>query len=297
MSADARPRRPSLGRGLSALFGDDAATTAPAISTASGVRTLPIADIHPSRLQPRRSFAPEALAELAASIAARGVLQPILVRPAPDGQGYELVAGERRWRAAQAAQLHEIPAIVRALPDRDALELALIENVQRADLNALEEAEGYRRLTAEFGYTQEDVAATVGKSRSHIANLIRLLDLPEAVKTMLAQGEIEAGHARPLLGTPDPVALARQIAAKGLSVREAERLAGAVKEARSGPRGRAKPVAAADPNIAALERELAEITGVKAAIQHGPKGEAGTLSFHYQSLDQLDGLLARLRRT
>ena len=290
-----RPAK-GLGMGLSALLGD--AVRAPAAGEAAseqrgGVRELEIGRIKPNPNQPRMRFSEESIAELAESIAERGVLQPILVRP--DGQGFEIVAGERRWRAAQRAQLHTIPAIVREIDDAGTAEIALIENIQREDLNAIEEAEGYRQLIERFGHTQDAVANLVHKSRSHVANHLRLLDLPDFVRQSLLQGDISMGHARAVVTAPDPEQLTREILAKGLSVRQAEALAKKVKPgagqdmARAVARARAQTV---DADLLALERQLGDMLGLKVAVTH--KGEGGTITLHYSSLDQLDMVCQRL---
>jgi ParB family chromosome partitioning protein len=266
--------------------------TAPAVEPGRGVKTVPVSDLQPSPLQPRRNFDDGELKALAASMKESGVLQPLLVRPRPgEPSGYEIVAGERRWRAAQQAGLHEVPVLVRALGDREALELALVENVQRQDLSALEEAEGYRRLTEEFGHTQEDLARRVGKSRSHVANLMRLLGLPEAVKALLTAGKLTAGHARALLNAPEPLALAEEIVAKGLSVRQAEQLAAGAKPHAAKPPQAPPPK---DADTAALERDLSGRLGLKVAIT--PKGQGGTVAIQYRTLEQLDSLLQRLQQ-
>lgn len=281
----AAPRRRGLGMGLSALLG----TGAEALPAAAPQR-VPIEFLRPSGLQPRRHFDPEELAALADSIRSRGVMQPLLVRRAADPTGgYEIVAGERRWRAAQLAGVHELPVVVHELSDRDALEVALLENVQRQDLTPLEEAEGYRRLIEEFDHTQEALAVALGKSRSHIANLLRLLGLPGEVRARLERGELSAGHARALLGARDPAALAKVVVERGLSVRQTEALVRA--DARRPERRRAK-AAPADPNAQALERDLSSRLGL--AVRLTPKGAGGTLTIAYRSLDQLDGLIRRL---
>lgn len=288
MSADQAKR---LGRGLSALLGDAAAAAvapAPASAATRGVRTIPVGDISPGRLQPRRHFAPEALQELAESIRVQGVLQPIVVRRrGDDANKFELIAGERRWRAAQLAKVHEIPALVRDLTDAEALQIGLVENLQRSDLNPVEEAEAYRRLVEEFGHTQEDVAEAVGKSRSHIANLLRVLELPEGVRAMVADGRISLGHAKLIAGQPDPAALAEQIVARGLSVRATEELIQAAR-----PKKRAQP-APVDANLRDLTQRLRETLGLAAAIEHRPNG-SGRLVINYRSLDQIDDVLRRL---
>ncbi len=278
-----------LGRGLSALLGEGAGP-GPA---SRGQRHLPIGQLEPSPLQPRRHFDASELESLAESIRANGILQPILVRRHPSKPDiHEIVAGERRWRAAQLAKLHEVPVVVRDLANREVLELALVENLQRYDLSALEEAEGYHRLIDEFGLAAEDLARHVGKSRAHIANTLRLLKLPDGVKTLLIEGQISAGHARALLNARDALSLARRVIAEGLSVRQTEALA-----QRSGvtPR-RKKPVPAAkDADTRALERDLARVLGLKVDIAH--RGDAGgSLTIRYRSLEQLDDLIRRLNR-
>ena len=285
-----------LGRGLSALLGSDdvespaAAETGMTAAPAAAPRTAPIEFLHPSALQPRTSFDDEKLEQLAQSIREQGVLQPILVREHRTKTGeFEIVAGERRWRAAQKAQLHEVPIVVRELTDRDTLEIALIENVQRQDLNPIEEARAYRRLMQEFEYTQETLSEHIGKSRPHIANLLRLLDLPDLVREMLADGKLSVGHARPIINLPNVVELAQTIVAKGLSVRDAERLA----QKKKTKYGRvAKPAREKDADTRALERDLTAKLGLKTEIQFDGKG--GALVIHYQSLEQLDELIAKL---
>jgi ParB family transcriptional regulator, chromosome partitioning protein len=277
------PRKRGLGMGLSALLGG-----APELA-AEGARTVPIEFLRPSTLQPRRQFAEDQLAALADSIRAKGVMQPLLVRHAPgDAEQYEIVAGERRWRAAQLAGCHELPVVVYSLSDREALEVALLENVQRQDLTPLEEAEGYRRLIDEFGHTQDELARSLGKSRSHIANLIRLLGLPRPLRAMLESGHLSAGHARALLGARDPTPLARQVAARGLNVRQTEALVRNERPptAPGGPRQR-------DPDAVALERDLSARLGLPVRLQPKARG-GGTLSIDYRSLEQLDGLIRRL---
>jgi ParB family transcriptional regulator, chromosome partitioning protein len=280
-----------LGRGLNALLGD---ARRPAVEPADenrGVREIEVARIRPNPAQPRTHFDEDSLAELAESIATHGVLQPILVRPA--GDGFELIAGERRWRAAQRARLHAIPALVRDSDEGSSAELALIENVQREDLNAIEEAEGYKALISRFGHGQDNVAKLVGKSRSHVANLLRLLDLPEQVRLMLMRGDISMGHARAVLTAPEPEVLAREIADKGLSVRQAEELAKRVRPGAGRDIGRAsarnRPV---DADLAALERQLGDMLGLKVKVVH--KGQGGTVNLTYTSLDQLDMICQRL---
>jgi ParB family chromosome partitioning protein len=283
-----------LGRGLSALIDDSAQikTEAPT-SSGGGVRTIDVARIRPNPAQPRQVFDEQALAELAASIAERGVLQPILVRPVADG--YELVAGERRWRAAQRAQLHEIPAIIREFDEESTAEVALIENIQRENLNAIEEAEAYRQLINRYSHSQEVVGKLVGKSRSHIANLLRLLELPEPVRLMLLRGDISMGHARAIVTAPDPEQLAHQIVDGDLSVRQAEHLA---RKERPGPGsdiGRASARnarRAVDADLEALERQLGDLLGIRVKVTHGKSG--GQVALHYSTLDQLDLICQRL---
>jgi ParB family chromosome partitioning protein len=285
-----KKRVSGLGRGLSALLEE---AQAPPPADGPGVARLAIADISANPAQPRRRFQSEAMDELIASVRAHGVLQPILVRPVGDAR-YEIIAGERRWRAAQAAALHEIPAVVRELDDRTAFEIALIENIQRSDLNAIEEARGYRRLIDEFGHTQQVLAGIVGKSRSHITNLLRLLELPEAVQTMVEEGSLSMGHARALAGATNPEALARRIVAEGLSVRAAEHLAAGERAKPVRPRHALERSAAADPNADALELQLAESLGMPVALSVAPGGESGSLTIRFASLDQLDWLCAKL---
>lgn len=298
-------RRPhGLGRGLSALLGD-VAQEEPIASPAGqgngggaaqargGVQTIDIAQIHPHPEQPRRHFDADALQELADSIAKRGVIQPIIVRPMPGGSGYQIVAGERRWRAAQRAQLHRIPAIVRDFSEAETLEIALVENIQREDLNPIEEAEAYRKLIAEFGHSQEALGRLVGKSRSHVANLMRLLDLPGDVQRAVVEQRLSMGHARALIGAEDCEALARLVEQKGLSVRETEKLVRRAKGGPERPRAALSPPREKDADIAALERHLADILGLRVEIGYR-EGEGGMLSLRYSTLDQLDMLCQRL---
>ncbi|HQF31940.1 MAG TPA: ParB/RepB/Spo0J family partition protein [Hyphomicrobiales bacterium] len=282
---DEGPRR-RLGRGLAALIGE-VDTEVGAIDRARTQRRLPIEFLRPNPRNPRKSFGEEDLADLTRSIKERGVVQPILVRPATDGSdGYEIIAGERRWRAAQRAGLHEVPVYVQEVSDREALELAIIENVQRADLNPLEEAAGYEQLMAEFGYSQTELADVIGKSRSHIANTIRLTKLPEKVRGFIAEGKLTAGHARTLVTLPDPEAAAVRIVEAGLNVREAEALAQA----------EAKPAAKRkidkDADTKALERRLSEVLGLRVEIAH--KGKGGEVKIRYRTLEQLDDVCRRL---
>jgi ParB family transcriptional regulator, chromosome partitioning protein len=284
-------KRPSgLGRGLSSLLGE-VAVEAPVRGGEArngSLQMIPIASIEPHPGQPRRIFQEEALVELAASIQARGVIQPIVVRP--HGHRFQIVAGERRWRAAQRARLHEIPAIVRAFSEEETLEVALVENLQRQDLNAIEEAQAYRRLVDDYSHTQEELARIVHKSRSHVANILRLLDLPPKVQVLVGTGQLTMGHARALITAKDPEALAEEIVRRGLSVREAEKLAKAGKPRKD----KLPPIEykSATADIAALERQLGDLLGLRVAIRHSPKG--GTVSLSYSSLDQLDMICQRL---
>ncbi len=287
-----KKRQSGLGRGLSALL--DEVGSAPADrGTAAAPTRLPLAQIVANPAQPRRQFDSAAMDELIASVRERGLLQPILVRPLPGGR-YEVVAGERRWRAAQAAQLHEVPVVVRELEDSAAFEIALIENIQRVDLNAIEEAEGFARLMRDFGHTQEALAKLVGKARSHVANLLRLLDLPEAVRALVIERKLTMGHARALVSAPDPVALANRVVAEGLSVRATEALAStrtAATPARP-PRNRAHD-AERDANVAALEAQLSDAIGVPVSINMA-NFDSGAVTLRFASLDQLDLISARI---
>ena len=301
-------KRPSgLGRGLNALFGD-AAVEAPVLATpgsaaraapvaGDSVQHIPVGAIRPLPGQPRRHFDETAIAELADSIGLRGLLQPIIVRRAPDGDGYQLVAGERRWRAAQRAGLHQIPALVRELDDAATYEIALVENIQRQDLNAIEEASAYRRLIEDFGHNQEALAKLVGKSRSHVANLMRLLDLPASVQELVGDGSLAMGHARALIGVVDAEAIARRVAKEGLSVRAVEAL---VRAGKGGDAPRQAPLeyksmdgVGRDPDIVAVERHLSELLGIGVAIQYAGEGK-GALTLKFASLDQLDMICQRL---
>lgn len=282
-------KKRGLGRGLTALMNDvrDEASPPPGAAPRRPDLRLPVEKIRPNPDQPRRTFNREALDELAASIREKGIIQPIIVREKPEGSGtYEIVAGERRWRAAQIAQLHDVPVLVRELDDTEVIELAIIENIQRADLNPVEEAQGYRQLMDRFGHTQEKLAEAMGKSRSHIANLIRLLSLPEEVLGYLRDGRLSAGHARALVVLDDPAALARRVVSEGLSVREVERLAKAPPAARRpAARGAEK-----DADTRALEGELSAALRMAVRIDHQPGAEGGTLSIRFSSLEQLDDL-------
>jgi len=297
MTEDTKKR--GLGRGLSALFEDEENDAYG--DAAMKPNKLNIANLRPGTYQPRRHFNDEAIEQLAESIRAHGVLQPLLVRPIGEDE-YEIIAGERRWRASQAAKLHEVPVIIQELTDEEALEIALIENLQRQDLTALEEADGYKQLIDKFGHTQEKLAKQLGKSRSHIANMMRLLSLPVEVKAMLEEGKISAGHARALLTADDPLAVAQRVLAEGLNVRQTERLAAGKEIAKDQEdtvaEAKDKPVAndtprEKDPDTLALEREMTNELGMKLSIDQ--RGEGGRLSIDYKDLDQLDEILARLR--
>ena len=305
-SKPAAAKRPSgLGRGLSALLGD-IQTEAPvsrgtpsagqggtAVAQRDGLSSLPVAELHPHPDQPRRHFDETALQELSDSIRTRGLVQPILVRPAPDGKGWQIVAGERRWRGSQRAGLHEVPCVVRDLDEEETFTIALIENIQRQDLTAIEEAEAYARLRDRLGHAPDAIGKMTGKSRSHVANILRLLDLPGEVRDLVANGSLGMGHARTLVGRPDAIALANQAVSKGWSVRKMEavtRRAEKDEDRRpSGPAG--KP--GGDADIAALESQLADILGLKVRIDHGTDMR-GTLSLDYGNLEQLDMLCQRL---
>jgi len=295
-----RSERGGLGRGLSALMADiETPQTAPAEAETPGSdirapRRVPIDRISPNPDQPRRSFSDSALEELAVSIRAKGIIQPLIVRPDPaDAQRYQIVAGERRWRAAQLARLHDLPVIIREFDDTEVLEVAIIENIQRADLNALEEAQGYRQLIDRFGHTQDQLAQAMGKSRSHIANLMRLLALPDDIQDMLRAGQLSAGHARALLTADDPIGLARKAVAKGWSVRDVEKHAKTGETGAS--RGKTRPVAAAkDADTIALEGDLSANLGMPVSIDHDASTDTGLVSIRYRDLEALDDLIRRL---
>lgn len=282
---------PRLGRGLAALMGDaPSATVTVTIGSATGVTTIPVEHLEPGPFQPRGDFDPASMAELVDSIRARGALQPLLVRPHPETtERYQIIAGERRWRAAQQAGLHTVPTLIRTLTDAEAMAAALVENLQRQDLNAIEEALGFHRLSEEFGLTQERLAEAVGKSRSHVANTMRLRQLPAAVQEEVRKGALSAGHARALLSHPDPAKAALAVIARGLNVRQTEALAPArVAKTDTMPSRRASK----DPETTALERDLSERLGLKVEIAFDGKG--GAVRIHYRSLDQLDGVVALL---
>jgi ParB family chromosome partitioning protein len=285
----AEETRSRLGRGLAALMGDVGAESV--VSDRAGSRPprrVPIEQIRPSPRNPRRTFADEDLSELSQSIKERGIIQPIVVR-ALKGQrdSYEIIAGERRWRAAQKAGLHDVPIVLLDVGDAEALELAIIENVQRTDLNPLEEAAGYQALATDYKHSQDDIATIVGKSRSHVTNTLRLLNLPDSVKAYIADGRLSAGHARTLVGQPNPEELARAIVEKGLNVRQAESLRHERAPAKT---GESKP--RKDADTAAVEKRLSDALGLAVQIRHGARG--GTLQIKYKSLDQLDAVIRRL---
>jgi ParB family chromosome partitioning protein len=312
MSLSPKPR--GLGRGLSALLGDEevAATVAPAPAAAPPAEapapaarplpvraplTLPIGQLKAGRMQPRTTF--EDMEALVDSVKEFGLLQPILVRPvAGQADAYEIVAGERRWRAAQKAQLHEVPVVVRTMGDQDALQLGLIENLQRADLTAVDEALGYRRLSDEFKQTQEDIAKTVGKSRPHVANTVRLLELPGAVQEMIRRGELSAGQARALIGIPDPLAVAQRAVDERLSARDLERLGGELKSKPKDGRSRATASTgtAKSADTKALEKRIEEALGLKADLKLRGLGEQSLLTLEIRDFDQLDTVVERLTR-
>ncbi len=289
------PSRSRLGRGLAALIGD-VGEDAVVLERARGQRRVPIEFLRPNPRNPRKAFDEQELEELASSIREKGIIQPILVRTlAGLADVYEIIAGERRWRAAQRAGLHEVPVLLVEAGDREALELAIIENVQRSDLNPLEEAMGYDQLIAEFQYAQADLGKIIGKSRSHVANTLRLLKLPDAVKAMVLKGELTAGHARALLSLPDPEAAARRIVERGLNVRDVERMA---QETQAAPEtksaeGARPPRSEKDPDTRALEKALEDVLGMIVTINHGARG--GELRIRYKTLEQLDTVCRRLR--
>ena len=284
--------RSRLGRGLAALIGDVGEEIG-AIDRARGQRRVPVEFLRPSARNPRRSFGEDDLEELTASVRERGILQPIIVRSIPGMlDAYEIIAGERRWRAAQRAGLHDVPVILVEADDREALEIAIVENVQRTDLNAIEEAAGYERLIAEFNYTQNDLARVIGKSRSHVANTLRLSKLPESVRKMVSEGAVSAGHARALLSVSEPELMARKIVDEGLSVRDIERIVqDESRETKSVP---GKPKLDKDPDTRAVEKALEEALGLSVSIQHRANG-GGEMKIAYKTLEQLEALCRRLK--
>jgi ParB family chromosome partitioning protein len=295
MAEENRPRL-GLGRGLAALIGENALEKPVANESLPGTqRKAPIEFLRPNPRNPRRSFDEQQLQDLTASIKEKGVIQPILVRSVSGGTNvFEIVAGERRWRAAQRAGVHEVPIVIADVSDREALEIAIVENVQRSDLNALDEARAYEQLAAEFGYTQEDLSRIIGKSRSHIANILRLLKLPEYSRNLLASGELTAGHARALLAFADADAAAKRAVSEGLSVRDLERIAQeTTSESSLAAPTQKKAATEKDPDTRSLEQTLSDALGLIVQIKH--KGEKGELAIRYKTLDQLDALCRRLR--
>ncbi|HQS15896.1 ParB/RepB/Spo0J family partition protein [Reyranella sp.] len=319
------PKPRGLGRGLSALLGDDevaaAVTPPPATPSASpqpvvvtpesgaveNARpspnktplTLPIGQLKPGKMQPRTSF--EGIEMLVESVKEYGLLQPILVRPLRDSaDSYEIIAGERRWRAAQKAQLHDVPVVIRSIDDRDALQIGLVENLQRSDLTAIDEAQGYKRLIEDYSHTQEDIARMMGRSRPHVANTLRLLDLPPAVQEMVRDGDLSAGQARTLIGVPDPLAMAQRAVAEKLTVRDLERLTGETKKTAKGGGSKASPAAGgAAPKSAdtrALEKRIEEALGLKADLTLRGLGEQSMLTLEIRDFDQLDTVVDKLTR-
>lgn len=294
---DKKPERRGLGRGLSALMADinvDIGVQAEPNTIGGGRQPdfyMPVEKIIPNPRQPRRDFSEEALQSLAESIKQKGVIQPLIVRPVPLSDTFEIVAGERRWRAAQLAQVHELPVLVRNLDDTEVLEVAIIENIQRADLNAIEEAMGFKQLMDRFGHTQEKLAEALSKSRSHIANLLRLLNLPDDVQILLREGSLSAGHARALITAPNASELARLVISRGLSVRETEKLAKG--DGAGGPKKASGPSAKRfekDADTRALEADLSANLRMAVSINHEPGGEAGVMTIRYHTLDDLDSL-------
>jgi len=284
----AENKRQNLGRGLNALLGEELEAKSDS-GYLKGSRLVPVERLYPGRYQPRHFIDEDLIEELAQSVRENGIIQPLLVRRHPEQKdAFEIIAGERRWRAAQMAKVHEVPVIIRDLSDQKSLELGLVENLQRQDLSPLEEADGYQRLMDEFSHTQEVLAKTVGKSRSHVANMIRLLGLPEPVKKMLDSENLSAGHARALLNAPNPLEVARQVVKKGLNVRQTERL---VKKEQRQKEAPPKPDHK-DVDTLSLERDLANLLGLKVGIKF--KGGGGSLTVHYDSLEQLDDILLRL---
>jgi ParB family chromosome partitioning protein len=285
------PTRSRLGRGLAALIGEVGDAAIPA-ERARGQRRVPTEFLRPNPRNPRRTFNETELEDLANSVREKGIIQPILVRSIPGMDDvFEIIAGERRWRAAQRASLHEVPVILIEAGDKEALEIAIIENVQRADLNALEEALGYEQLIADYGYSQNDLARIIGKSRSHIANTLRLSRLPDSVKTLLASGELSAGHARALLSVQDPEALARRVVERGMTVRDVEKMAQEDEAKEKAPKSAVRREK--DPDTRALEKAIEDVLGLSVSITHGSRG--GELKIKYRTLEQLDAVCRRLR--
>lgn len=290
-----KAERKGLGRGLSALLADvEPVVGAQPVSERRDVQRVPVERLQPNPDQPRRQFLESDLEDLTRSVKEKGVFQPLIVRKAEKAEHYQIVAGERRWRAAQRAKLHELPVIVLDLDDTEVLELAIIENIQRADLNAVEEARGYRQLMDRFGHTQEKLAEALGKSRSHIANLLRLLNLPDEVLDLVLQGKLSAGHARALVPAADPMALAEKIITERMSVRQAEALAKAPVVA---PEPRAARPSGKDADTKMLEADLSAAMGLRVAIDHRPDGTGGSVKLTYTSLDQLDEICRILSKS
>jgi len=291
------PHRSRLGRGLAALIGEVAAESG-SVERPRGQRRLPTGSLRPNARNPRRTFSNTELDELVASLRERGIIQPIIARPVRGtAEAYEIIAGERRWRAAQRAGLHEVPVVIIEATDAESLQIAIIENVQRADLNPLEEADGYRALMDEFGNSQDDIAKTVGKSRSHVANTLRLLKLPETVKGYLHAGKLSAGHARMLIGQPNAEELAEEIIARGLNVRQVEAMARDVAEKSAKGHANGRKIterAEKNANLLALEKRISDALGLAVSIDHRERG--GVLSIRYRNLDQLDEVLRRLEK-
>jgi ParB family chromosome partitioning protein len=287
--------RSRLGRGLAALIGEVDAETS--VDRPRGQRRLPTASLQPNPRNPRRTFSNVELDELVASLRERGIIQPIIARPVKGGADlYEIIAGERRWRAAQRAGLHEVPVVIIEASDAEALQLAIIENVQRADLNALEEAEGCRALMEQFGNSQDDIAKIIGKSRSHVANTLRLLKLPETIKSYIHSGKLSAGAARMLIGQPDAERLAEEIVARGLNVRQVENIAREASQSGGKAAKRAaRRRAGKDANLVALEKRVSDALGLAVSIDEGKRG--GALTIRYRNLDQLDDVLRRLEKS
>jgi ParB family chromosome partitioning protein len=284
-------QRNRLGRGLASLVGDNQSSHARGKPPEGDQIQLPIDQIKPGPLNPRKSFAPSELEELANSIREKGLVQPLVVRPMDDGTHYEIVAGERRWRAAQLAGLHRVAVIIRPLTDQEALELAIIENVQRTDLNAIEEASGYHELIGRFGYTQDELSQIIGKSRSHLSNMLRLLKLPDGVQKLVREGDLSPGHARALIGREDAESVAKQIVEKGLSVRDVEALSHRRNDSTAGSKSKTN-----DPDTRAFEQELADRLGLTVALKPG-SGESGELRIRYRTLEQLESVRALLLRS
>jgi len=289
-----KKERRGLGRGLSALMADVNTGEEGRPADTASERLIAIEHIHPNIDQPRKSFDKDQLQDLANSIQEKGIIQPLIVRAHPDkAEQFQIVAGERRWRAAQLANLHTLPAIVREYSETEVLEIAIIENIQREELNAIEEAAGYRQLMDRFGHTQEKIAEALGKSRSHIANLLRLLNLPPEVRRLVQDGKLSAGHARALVNAEDPLSLAKEIIDKGMSVRDAEQLG---KPASNKSSKSSKPATTKDADTVALERDLSAAIGMKVRIDHKDNGESGKISVEYGNLDQLDELCSMLSK-